>query len=205
MLFPISDATIAALDPPDGRAESGHCRRFFQMALNELIEAGAWTFAKTRVALAEATNPSSLWTYAYALPNDCASPLRVLTMAAAQDFILWPFSAVLTVDELQAWNERGSSDFETEGALLLTHEPEAVLLYVRTVTDPQLLSATATSALTYLLASYIAGPILRGTEGAKAAQTLRQVAYGIISRAAAQDANSSHERSEFVPETIRRR
>lgn len=207
-----SDATIASISPPDRSAEAGHCARFYDMARTELLEAGAWTFAKTRIALAEAaSNPSSIWTYAYILPSDVLSPLRVLQMASVQDFVMWPFSAVITVDELQAWSERGSAQYEIEGgyasgdALLLTHEPEAVLLYVRDVTDPGRFSATFTSALGYLLGSYIAGPILRGVEGAKAAQTLRQVAYNMLARAGVQDANSSRETSEFVPDSIRRR
>ena len=39
----------------------------------------------------------------------------------------------------------------------------------------------------------------------KTGQALRQVAYNMINRAAVQDANSSHEGSEYVPDSIRRR
>ena len=44
--------------------------------------------------------------------------------------------------------------------IILTNEPDAVLLFTARVTDPARFSALFTDALVFLLASYLAGPVL---------------------------------------------
>jgi hypothetical protein len=204
-----ADAVVISIAPPDGSAESGHCARFYPIARRSMIEAHAWSWAKTRVTLAEVENDSLVWSFAYAKPADCIRPLRVLTAStinavlieAVSDGIFWPQSALL--DEL--FTERGSADFDVEGSVIRCHQPEAVLLYLRDVTDTTKWGPNVTTALGMLLAGYVAGPIIKGVEGARIGQSWRQAALLEVAKAAAADGNGSSERSEFTPNHIRAR
>lgn len=201
-----SDAVVAAIDPPDGSVEAGHCARFYPIARAELIESHAWGFARRRVALAEVTNPSDVWAFAYALPSNCLKPLRVLnsnTLSALGFFP--PISPFITASELAAFDERGSADCDIENGVLLCNEEDAVLLYMVDVIDTSKFTPSFNTSLSYLLAAFLAGPIIKGREGAEAAKTLRNAAYNFKGAAASLDANSASEPANGLPESIRAR
>lgn len=197
-------AQVSAIDPPDGSVEAGYCARFYPIARREVIEIANWSFVKKRVALAEVTNPSEIWQYAYALPADCVKTLRVLQMRyVVEAGILWPLGAYVTdadwrrLDDI--FTERGSADYEVESGVLFTNEPEAVLLYKRDVTDTTKFTPLMTSAVGMVLAGYLAGAIIKGLDGARVGAQWREEGFRQASRAAASDANSSSERSDHVP------
>jgi len=201
-----SEAAVASISPPDGSAEAGHCKRFFALARREALELAAFSWTKKRAPLASVTNPSDVWAYAYRLPGDCISPLRVLQKNFANNALLDAYTArVVTADELSIMSESIGADFQLEGDMLLTHEPEAVLLYVRDITDLTPTSAAFISGLSYLLASYIAGPIIKGREGAAAGRELRAAASTILADAAVKDTPPGSESHEFLPAPLRAR
>jgi hypothetical protein len=193
-----SATTISSMDPPDGSAAAQHCANFYDLARREALATFNWSFARKRATLTEAYNPSDVWTYSYALPSDTLRPIRVLQQAVPSDMLD-------NLTPAQAWQwrtERGSADFTVERAedntssYLLTDEPDAVLLYLFDQKDTARYSPQFVSALSRLLAAYIAGPILRGGNGATTAATLRKQAVGddgvsgLLGQAAAQDGNS---------------
>lgn len=199
-----ADATITSITPPDGSVEAGHCARFYPIARREALEMSAWIFAKTRVELAQVDNPSTTWTYAYALPSDCIRPLRVLqsvVVTALFSDVFW-VSPMATAD-IAMFTERGSADFEIENGVLFTHEPDAVLMYVRDITDTTKFSTTLASGISYLLAAYLAGPIIKGMPGANTSGSLRKIAASVLGEAEVLNANSSSEAAEHIPESIR--
>jgi hypothetical protein len=196
-------AQIASISPIDGSVESGYCARFYPIARKEMIEAGNFSFTKARVELSEVTNPSTIWQYAYALPADCIKALRVLELqyvSAAGP--IWPLGAYVSdgdwrrIDDL--FSERGSAAFEIEAGVLLTNEPEAVLLYKRDVTDTTKFTPLFVSSMGMLMASYLAGPIIKGLDGAKVGGAWRDAAYGMAAKAIAADGNAANERAEHV-------
>lgn len=200
-----SRAQITSISPPDGTVEAGYCARFYPIARKEALDQHAWTWSKKRALLAPVTNPSETWLYAYAVPSDCLSPLRVLQQNTARDIFTYPFGPFFTADDYQLFTERGSADFQVEGDVLLTNEPDAVLLYTRDITDTTKFSASFTTYLADLLSAYLAGPIVKGESGAKTSATWRKVAAQVMKEAAVQDANSSSERAEHMPAHLRAR
>jgi hypothetical protein len=183
-----ADATVASLDPPDGSVEAEHCAQFFDVARDVLLEMHNWSFATTRVSLAATSTTYSGWTYAYALPGDC---LRVLTV----------FSNGYTDDE------DGSTDFQIEAdangnKVILSNEILASARFTRRVTDTTRFSPLFTDALTWLLAAYVAGPLLKGDTGTAAAKLCYGTFTGQFAHAAASDANQSKKSSEFTPGSI---
>ena len=171
-----SDAQVASIDPPDGSVEAGHCARFWPIVRAEVLAAGAWTFAKTRATLAAVPNTSASWLYAYGVPSNILNALRVLNGDAAALPIEW-----------------GGADFEIEGNVLFTNEPDAVLLYTQDVVDLSRYSAHCIATLGYMMAAYLAGPLIKGAEGARTGGTFRQAATGLMAKALALDANNSSE------------
>lgn len=202
---------ITSINPPDASAEAGYCARFYPIARKELIEGGSWAFAKRRVAMAEVDNTSNIWQYAYAVPAGMVNALRVVQQRyLVSAGLAWPLvyepqgmTNWTLVDEL--FNERGSAEFTIENGVLFTNEPEAVLLYTVDVTDATKFSAMFCTTLSMLLASYLAGPILKGTTGIQAVKGWRDAAMSMQARAEASDANSTDQRAEHVAAHIRAR
>lgn len=201
-----ADAVVSAIDPPDGSAEAGYCARFYPLARAELLDAFTWRWSKTRVKLAAVTNPSDVWAYAYEIPSDMLSASRVLNATFLQQFNYFPFwSPFVTADEMALFNERGSADFDIEGDVLLTNEPEATLLYTVDIIDPAKWSPGFVVSLSYLMASFLSGPIIRGDAGATASGKFRQIATKMAAAAAARDANSGAEPAQETASSIRAR
>ncbi len=193
-----SDARVSSISPPDGSVEAGHCATFYDQARTEMLEPGTWAFTLARATLASITNPSSAWAYAYAKPSDCLRPLRVLTPSVGV--------TVFTQDAVTlATNDSDTANFEIEGSTLYSNEPDAVLLYVRDITDSTRFTASFVSALSYLLASYLAGPIIKGSEGMKIGDAMRQRAMSLADVSATASANASSTQTEFTPAQLRTR
>ena len=206
-----SEARVSSINPPDGSVEAGHCAMFYDLARTELLEPGnwaftlkrsplakvanpstAWAYALKRSPLAEVANPSTAWAYAYAKPSNCLRALRILRPSIA--------AAVLTRNLAfePHTDDRDGAAFDVEGDVILTNAPDAVLLYVQDVTDSTKFPASFTSALSYLLASYLAGPIIKGNEGVRVGDAMRQRAMALADIAATASANASS--AESLPQ-----
>lgn len=153
-------ATVASIDPPEGSAQAEHCARFYPLALAAMLEMHNWSFATRRITLAPVANPSSTWQYCYALPNNAISLLAVLAIDAIDDYSGLDYTPQQFVVETDALG----SD------ILLTNQSTAVLRYTVLVTDPTKFSPLFVEALGWLLASKLAGPVLKGETGMSAAQ-----------------------------------
>lgn len=187
-----ADAVITSIDPPDGSQEAGHCARFYDQARTELLEPGSWTFSKKRATLATVTNDSDVWLYAYAKPSDALRLLRIPHEAA-----IFTFNEIDDVAIVQTDEGIGAA-FEVEGDVIYTDEPEAKIFYISDVTDTTKFSPSFITALSYRLAAYIAGPVVKGSEGIKLAQGLREIATNIIAASATADANQSQENTGYL-------
>ena len=194
-----ANAIVTSLTPPDGSPESGYCARFYPIARRAMLEAHAWHFAKTRSTLAEITNDSQTWAYAYARPADCLKPLRVLALTVL-NACEWH-----EPEDGSPFTERDGAEYTCEGDVIRTNEPSAVLVYTRDVVDTTKFTPNFVACLGMFLGGYVAGPIIKGLEGARIGQNLRNAALADAARAAALDANSAQENNDFVPSGVRAR
>ena len=193
-----SDSTISAIDPPDGSTEAGYCKRFYPIARRRLIESFVWPFATKRVVLAEVANASDVWGHAYAIPADCLRPVRILTAGQLRSILEQLTNQGDGAIRTALYDEEASAPYQREGEVLYTHEPEAVLLYLRDVTDSTKFSPTFEEALGYQLASFLAGPIIRGADGSKTAMNFRQMARASAGEAIELAANQAREEHRLV-------
>ena len=177
-------ATVASIDPPEGSAQAEHCARFYPMALNALLEMHQWAFATKRTTLAAVANPSSTWAYCYALPSNVINLISVLDPNAADDYSASAQSSAAAHGNYDTRGILGGAytpqDFSPEiddsgNDIILTNQAGAVLRYTALVTDTTKFSPLFIECLGWLLASKLAGPVLKGESGRTAAQACMKV------------------------------
>ncbi len=182
------DATVASLNPPEGSAQAEHCALFLPMARDVMLELHDWKFARRRASLALRTETNDAWQYVYAEPADCVRILKVLPYGYAYD------------DNETEMFETGIADDGTP--LIYTNTENSTLIYTSQVVNPARWPPLFVSALTWLLASYVAGPLIKGDEGKKAGLDAYQVFLGEASRAMGSNANQVRQRIERMPPHI---
>lgn len=171
------DALVVAMSPPDGSVQAQHCARFWPIARAELLEAGEWSFAARRATgLAETTSDSDAWAFRYTLPADCLKVRKVLAQGET--------------------DERKGADFLLMERNLYTNEPNPTLIYTVLVTDPSKFSPGFVAAAGYLLASYLAGPILKKPT---AGQAFYDMAMQRARASAAVNANAAQSEKHDAP------
>jgi hypothetical protein len=182
-------ATVASIDPPEGSAQAEHCARFYGVARNSMLEMHNWLFATRRKTLAVTTDDSFDWAFAYAAPAGAIKLLAVLPYGANSD------------DETQPYEVESG---ETTN-IILTDQETAVVRYVALITDLTRWSPLAINALSWLLASHLAGPVLKGDAGAAAAKSCYQTFLVALGQATTSDANQRKVSPEHIPAWIKGR
>jgi hypothetical protein len=137
-LSEIGARLIASLEAENSE-EARVCRLHYPQARDALLRQHQWNFAITRADLSKlAEAPLDDWDSAWQMPADCA---RVVRIASGNPQVV-------------AW------DFTIEGRTLLTRGVAAVsLVYVSNAAPVPDWDSLFVEAMTYLLASKIAGPI----------------------------------------------
>jgi len=210
-------AQVVSIAPPDSSVQAQLCARFYSVARNALLEMAAWGFATRRVTLAQVTNPTldadgnGPWLYAYAAPSDLLNALAVVPAGSPDDVEAWfgpgaldyypPYpegylpvpGAPMYVPQPFVIETRpdGSQILLTNVGVDASQDDSAaaVLRYTTVVTDATQFSPLFTLALSHLLASMLAGPILKGDAGIAAAEQQLQLFNAIKGQASASDAN----------------
>lgn len=175
-------ATVSSISPPEGSAQAEHAARFYPIARNALLELHPWGFATRRNPLAQLTANASTWDFAYAMPAGMLAPLSVLPVDATDD-----------ANDTQAY----VIESDDGGArILYTDQANAVLRYTALVTDTTRFSPLFIDALAWLLASHLAGPLLKGDAGRNASMSCYGIFERLFGKATLSDANQRHRRRD---------
>ena len=190
-------ATVSSISPPEGSTQASHCARFYPMARNALLEMHTWGFATKRAALAlNSTNATSTWDYAYTPPSDAMNYIAVLDPEATDEYS----SAVAVTGagpngfpniNLGVYTPQ---NFEVEtddegNDVIYTNVEDAVLRYTFVATDTTKFTPLFVLALSHMLASMLAGPLLKGESGERAASDQLKKAGMFTEKAKASDAS----------------
>ena len=181
------DATISSIDPPEGSAEAEHAAMFYPQARDALLEMHEWRFATKRVLLALTASDTFEWGYAYALPSNMLRALAVLPETASAEDDGDDFDQQLDADDVQ---------------IILTNCEEASLKYTARVTDTTRFPPLFVEALSWLLASYMAGPLIKGDQGRAVAKGCMQMFAAFLTQAKVSDANQRKVEPEHTPTWI---
>ena len=169
------EATVSSIDPPEGSVQASHAAKFYPIARDTLLESHTWGFATRRTTLAtlSITNPST-WKYAYATPSDAVNYIAILDPLAFKDTDVQPFvlESLITGDQV-----------------IYTDQVDAVLRYTALVTDTTKFSPLFVDSLSWLLASYMAGPLLKGEGGRTASIAAYKMYVEVSGNSMASDAN----------------
>lgn len=186
-------ATVASINPPEGSAQAEHCQRFYPIARDTLLEMHDWGFAARRITLAAVTSPTDSWQYAYAKPSDCIRARAILPPEAADDYaVQWVGSGFEFAPPAAGYyvpQPFAMETLSTGSEVILTNTEDAVLRYTARVTDTTKFSHLFTMALSWHLASLLAGPVVKGDVGrAEGKRCMEMVAF-YLSQARPSDAN----------------
>jgi hypothetical protein len=174
-------ATVASLDPPEGSAQAEHCARFYPIARDALLEMHPWGFATKRAQLAQLGTAWPEWDYAYALPADALSIIAVLPPEASDDYSYGALGYV---------PKTFSCEIDADGAkVIYTDQETAVVRYIGHQADTTKFSPLFTMALSWHLASMLAGPIIKGEAGAAETKRCLAMLQTYLSKATTSDAN----------------
>jgi hypothetical protein len=177
------NATVASIDPPEGSAQADHCARFYPMARDAMLELHPWSFATRRAVLAPLNAPTFAWAYCYALPANLLRTIAVLPIDAPDDY---------TAVGQYTPQPYARESLEDGTEVIYTNQSQASLRYLARVDDAAKFSPLFAKALSWLLASELAGPVLKGDTGQAAAERcLKQFAVW-MAKATASDANQRH-------------
>lgn len=182
-------ATVSSISPPEGSAQAEHCARFYPIARGVFLESHNWNFSTKRKALGLLTSDSFNWSFAYSVPSDCLKVISILPPDGG--------------------SEDDSQEYEIESGdssnIILTNQEDAVIKYIQLVTDIRFYSSLAVDALSWLLASYLAGPLIKSDAGAAAATKCYQAYRIALGKAAVEDSNQRKVRPDHNPDWISNR
>lgn len=208
------DATVTALVPPDGSAQADHCVRFYPMARDAVISTHAWNFATRRIdlALLDTDELPATWQYAYAKPNLCLAAISVLApvIPSVLNFPIGEFSTpALPGMPDDTETQPFVMEILSDGSeVVFTNVEDAVMRYVVSINDTTKFTPLVVLAIARLLASMLAGPIIKGTTGMKIEREQREIFEKIdLPRAQAADARARKVNvyDTFVPDGLRSR
>jgi hypothetical protein len=202
------DASIASIDPPEGSAQAEHCARFYTIARDSLLQMHAWNFASRRALLASVTMPYSMWKYAYACPGDMMVAVSVLPHDAENDYAA-KFVPSDTPDFLHNYAplvaagryvpQPYSIETDTLGnKVLYTDQENALLRYQALITDPTKFDPLFVMALSHHLAAMLAGPVIKGDQGAAEGKRQAQMMMAYLQQARMSDANQRNIKPEHI-------
>lgn len=186
--------------PSEASREAELCRQFYGIALNSLLELHDWNFATTRdfLALTEDPSPWARWAYRYAAP---ANAVRVFQVGSEEAVTALDYSndaLRIAAPSASYGSPQEADQFLREVTpagepIIYSNVEDAVARYTILVTDTARFSPLFVDTLGWMLASYLAGPILKGETGRAEAQRLYGIAISMMGRGAASDSNQRRE------------
>jgi len=189
-------AKVTSIEPPDGSAQAALCARYYPVARDMLLELRQWGFAARRKALTKVTTPVlDEWDFVYAVPADALNIVAVHAPGVSDDYVqpsrvtfdnqtlLSPLFTsyvpqTFAVEQDQAGNK-----------VLYTDQDTAVLRYVARVVDVTQYPPLFVMAMSWQLAALLAGPIIKGAEGAAEAKRAISMMMFYLGKAESSDGN----------------
>lgn len=184
------EATVTSIDPPEGAAQAEHCARFYPQARNALLLRHPWSFATQRARLAKLSETVPGAACAYAVPASCIKVLECFEDDDAPGGRPWIHGMPHQHWKLEMLGEQ---------RVILTDAESLNIRYLTDGTKPELYSAAFTEALSWLLASMLAGAIVKDQSGQQLAANCMRFYEDAFQKAVAIDSRQQREPIHFVP------
>lgn len=191
-------ATVSSIDPPEGSAQASSCATFYPIARDALQEMHDWSFCTRRAPLALlAAPPPSQWAYVYSEPGVMVNILAVTASDASNDYstpVQLPYTQCNAPNDNTGFGLYTPQPYVLESlsdgtSVIYTDQQNAVMRYTTLVADTSKFTPLFTTTLAHLLASYLAGPVLKGEVGRAESAAQLKLAMSFLSQAKTSDAN----------------
>ena len=197
----------------DGSVAANTCAAVYSISLNTLLAEHQWSFATVTALLSLLDNPNSLWGYCYQTPGDLVTPLAVFEYDARGDVMGNAGSALplmaasyqsnLLVGLANVTQQDYSLESDAAGnAVIYSNQPNAMLKYVRFITSAASLPPMFVQAFACMLASQLAGAMLKGDVGVVAMEKILQAYDFWLAKAKAADGMRRVVHPRYVPGAI---
>lgn len=169
----------------DATQEARLCSALYEQARDEVLSDFPWPGLRKAVALAEITDPLIPgWSYAYEVPVDCLTVLALMPETGVRYPMRWG----------DIWNDRlelrQRYPFEIQlkasedARQIVTDLPDAYLLYVAQINDPNVWGPLLRSAIAWKIASEVGLPLQAKLDMVQNAMNQYEVARGRAAAAA---------------------
>lgn len=171
---------------------SKRLRKMYDMALRTTQSESDWSWNRKQVVLALLReDPDIEFTYAYALPDKCIRPRRILNTVGV------PERSILDIIQFRIMSGTGQKE-------LWTCQAEAKLEYSELVTDTNLFPPEYEEALSYRIASYGAPAFMQG-DRRRREEVILELFRMSIAKAKAADAQGEQDQVTPISDSIRSR
>lgn len=153
-----SSGDVVSISPAEGGRYAERCAREYPICRNSVLESYDWSFATRRASLALLYKNYHGWGFAYARPADATSITAVIE--SGDRYFDNPREFILETDPA------------TGNEMILTDVEDAVCRYQAYVSNSSKFTEKFCQALTLLLASRLAGNIIKGESSMKIAESL---------------------------------
>lgn len=209
-------ASISSINPPGSSIQAQHCARFYPVARDACLSMD-WGFNTQRGLLTPASLPAGVtqWQQAYQKPSNCLKILAILDPNSSDDTTSAVVTPLLTPSSIPPWYslmpdpgmyepqpfivERNPADGTP---IIYTNQQNAFARYTVLMTDTSQFSPLFVLATSYLLASFLAGPIIKGDEGIKVGASMLQMYEKVVAQAAQADGSERQSGAQQSPDWI---
>lgn len=190
------EADISSISPPEGGHHAEQCARWYPISRDKALASFPWSFATRTVELPQLAASPIVYKYAYKVPADCIRILDVFNPQVEKLLRTEP------VYEDFAWM---TQDLDwavqlVDGVKCVVTDMDIVAArYTVQQTDTAAYSPAFTDALSWLLASDLAGPIHTGATGIKLAGQCYQAYQTALEYAKMDDVRQQNIRFKVRP------
>jgi hypothetical protein len=173
-------AGLSSASAPYVSREGELCGQFWPIARRFAIAKSKPSWARVRQAatlIDLGDYQPTQWVYSYQKPSNCVELIGVYEPEASRDEDRKPA-------RVETWNN-GTDDYE----VIYTNVETAVIRYLKDVDDTSKFPPTFVLGVSYLLAAYLAGPLIKGADGAKMSEALENKAIAYLGLGETYEAN----------------
>jgi len=197
-------ATVSSIDPPEGSAQAEHCKTFYPIARDALLELYDWKFASRRSTMAAIATHTTAWDYVYAPPADMLKARDLIPDDTTDDNIISYVSTSAYATEVYRRTSEVVVPYDMEtlsngDEVIMTDLLDAIVRYTVRITDSTKFTPLFVLSLSHYLASLLAGPIIKGEPGAQQAKQSEAMAIAMVETAFASDKSQERLNPAHIP------
>ena len=205
-------STISSISPSDGSNEANQCALLYYPTRDALLRSAHWDFARRQVALSQLKASTDVpntcpipWAYEYAYPADCLKARYIIPQLPNTGTSTPPLTSAPNVNVVWGGYKGPpirffvGSDTNSSGndiTVILTNQPQAMMVYTRQMTNPDLFDAQFQEALVASLAAKLVPPLNLNLALMKGQI---QLAEAIIAQARVTNGNEGPEVMDLLP------